>query len=184
MIMKRFLIICLLILAVGCTKTYTRPAEEEAKPEEVVKEEVIEVKEQETEEIAYAKEEDIGEQELSPEEVAEMAKTVLKDVLFDFDKYQIRPDARPSLDEVASLLGDKKDLSLIIEGHCDERGTTEYNLALGERRAKSAKNYIVSLGVSPSRMNTVTYGEEKPVCTYQEENCWQKNRRAHFVVVK
>ena len=75
-------------------------------------------------------------------------------------------------------------LNVIVEGHCDERGTNEYNLALGEKRAKSTKKYLVSLGVSPSRVIIVTYGEEKPLCSDSNESCWQSNRRAHFVVAK
>jgi len=102
-------------------------------------------------------------------------------VLFDFDKYNIRDDARPTLDAIASYLKQNAQVNITIEGNCDERGTNEYNLALGERRAKSARDYLSSLGVSPSRISVVTYGEEKPVCTEQNETCWQKNRRDHFV---
>jgi len=79
-----------------------------------------------------------------------------------------------------------KDSSAIlsIEGHCDERGTNEYNLALGDRRAKAVKDYLVSLGVPSSRIETISYGEEKPLCSAQNEDCWAKNRRAHFVLLK
>ena len=104
--------------------------------------------------------------------------------MFDFDKYNIREDARPVLDDVASFLNQNKNMNIVIEGHCDERGTNEYNLALGERRSKSTKNYLVSLGVSPARMIIITYGEEKPLCVQQDESCWQLNRRAHFVIVR
>jgi peptidoglycan-associated lipoprotein len=77
-----------------------------------------------------------------------------------------------------------KGANITIEGHCDERGTNEYNLALGEKRAKSAMDYLVSLGVSSSRMGMITYGEENPVCVQKNEACWQKNRRAHFIFIK
>jgi peptidoglycan-associated lipoprotein len=184
--MKRFLAllsVLFIMFAAGCARKYTKPAPAPAKPEEQVKEEVLtpEKTSQPEEEISYAKEEEISESRLSPEE---RAKAVLQDVLFDYDKYDIKPDARPILDSVASLLNEEPRLNVVIEGHCDERGTNEYNLALGERRARSVKNYLVSLGVSPSRLITITYGEEKPLCTEKSESCWKKNRRAHFVVVK
>jgi peptidoglycan-associated lipoprotein len=108
----------------------------------------------------------------------------LKDALFDFDRYNIRSDARAVLDSVASWLNKNRDINVLIEGHCDERGTNEYNLALGEKRANATKDYLVSKGIAPSRMNTLSYGEERPACTAQNENCWQKNRRAHFVVTR
>ncbi|MBI5663471.1 MAG: peptidoglycan-associated lipoprotein Pal, partial [Nitrospirae bacterium] len=114
----------------------------------------------------------------------DLTKSIFKDVLFDYDKYDIKPEARPALDAVAAYLGSNKGINIVVEGHCDDRGTNEYNLALGERRAKSAKNYLTSLGVSPDRMIIITFGEEKPVCTAQNEACWQQNRRAHFVIVK
>ena len=107
-----------------------------------------------------------------------------KDALFDYDKYDIRPDAREVLDSVASWLNSHRDIKALVEGHCDERGTNEYNLALGERRAKAARDYLISRGVSHKRMSIITYGEEKPACTEQNEECWQKNRRAHFIVTK
>ena len=181
-LMKKLVAVCLLIFAVSCTKTYTRPSEEEVKPPKEIQEEVMKVEEEAPEEIAYARDEQIGERDLSPAEVAEVAKMVFSDIHFDYDKYNIRPDARPMLDQVASFMSENGDYNIVIEGHCDERGTNEYNLALGERRAKSTKNYLVSLGVSSPRISTVTFGEEKPLCTDTSETCWQSNRRAHFVV--
>jgi len=180
--MKKLFVVFLLVFAVSCTKTYTRPSEEEVKPAEEIKEEVMKVEEEAAEDIAYSRDEDIGERDLSPAEVEEMAKTVFSDIHFDYDKYNIRPDARPMLDQVASFMGENGDYNVVIEGHCDERGTNEYNLALGERRAKSTKNYLISLGISSSRISTVTFGEEKPLCIDTSETCWQSNRRAHFVV--
>jgi peptidoglycan-associated lipoprotein len=181
-LMKKLFIVLLLIFAVSCTKTYTRPSEEEVKPAEQIKEEVMKVEEEAPEEIVYTGDEAIGERDLSSAEVAEIAKTVFSDILFDYDKYNIRPDSRPMLDKVASFMGENNGYNVVIEGHCDERGTNEYNLALGERRAKSTKNYLVSLGVTSARISTVTFGEEKPLCTGQSGTCWQSNRRAHFVV--
>lgn len=106
---------------------------------------------------------------------------ILRDIHFDFDKYDVRDDAKPVLRFLADYLIKNTSESILMEGHCDERGTNEYNLALGERRAQSAKKYILSLGVASSRMETISYGEEKPLCTGKTEDCWQKNRRVHFV---
>jgi peptidoglycan-associated lipoprotein len=106
----------------------------------------------------------------------------LRDVFFDFDKYDIRPTDAKTLDANASWLKSNPNFLVLIEGHCDERGTNEYNLALGERRAKSTMNYLVSQGVQASRITIISYGEERPVCTQKTEECWAKNRRAHFLV--
>src|SRR3989442_1208294 len=106
----------------------------------------------------------------------------LADIHFDFDKYTIRPKDADLLDQNARWLkAHEKDL-LLIEGHCDERGTNEYNLALGERRAKAAMNYLVAQGVAARRITIISYGEERPQCTDHNEACWAKNRRAHFLV--
>jgi peptidoglycan-associated lipoprotein len=106
----------------------------------------------------------------------------LRDVFFDFDKYDIRPGDAKILDANASWLKSNPDNLVLIEGHCDERGTNEYNLALGERRAKSTMNYLVSQGIQASRITIISYGEERPLCTEKTEECWAKNRRAHFLV--
>jgi peptidoglycan-associated lipoprotein len=114
-----------------------------------------------------------------PSEFSESAN--LKDVFFDFDKYDIRPSDAKILDTNATWLKANNNL-VLIEGHCDERGTNEYNLALGERRAKSTMNYLVAQGVQASRITIISYGEERPTCTEHTEECWAKNRRAHFLV--
>ena len=100
---------------------------------------------------------------------------------FDFDKAEIRPGDAQTLDTNASWLREHPEQLVLIEGHCDERGTAEYNLALGDRRAKSTMNYLASRGVSTSRMSIISYGEERPVCTEKNEACWSKNRRAMFL---
>ena len=105
----------------------------------------------------------------------------LKDVFFDFDKYDIRAADAKMLDSNAAWLKTNDNL-VLIEGHCDERGTNEYNLALGERRANATRSYLASLGVSDVRMRVLSYGEERPVCTESDESCWAQNRRAHMVV--
>lgn len=106
---------------------------------------------------------------------------ILRDIYFDFDKYDVTDDAKPTLKALADYLIKSKPGSILIEGHCDERGTSEYNLALGEKRALSTKKYLVSFGVSSSWLETISYGEEKPLCAGKTEDCWQKNRRVHFV---
>jgi peptidoglycan-associated lipoprotein len=116
----------------------------------------------------------------SPKEFVSVPE--LKDIHFDFDKYDIRPGDAKILDTNASWLKSNPDQLVLIEGHCDERGTNEYNLALGERRAKATMNYLVSQGVQANRITIISYGEERPVCTEHNEACWSKNRRAHFLV--
>jgi peptidoglycan-associated lipoprotein len=113
---------------------------------------------------------------------AEMPSQRLTDAYFDFDKYNIRDDARATLENDARWLKDNPKVRVKIEGHCDERGTTEYNLALGERRAKAVKRLLIALGVEKIRPSTISYGKERPVCTEHNETCYQKNRRAHFTV--
>ena len=105
----------------------------------------------------------------------------VRDAYFDFNKADIRPDARQALAKTAELLRNYPQFRVTIEGHCDERGSTEYNLALGDRRAGAVKQYLVSLGISADRMTTVSFGKEKPFCTQSNETCWQQNRRGHFV---
>ena len=176
--MKKVFIVLLLVFAVGCSTKHLKPGHDTTETgdgtvfagKEVVGEQV------------YMGDED-GEVSSETEALTE-GTAIAKDVLFDYDKYDIKPEARPILDSVASLMNSNAGLNITIEGHCDERGTNEYNLALGEKRAKSARDYLVSLGVSSSRMGMITYGEENPVCVQKNEACWQKNRRAHFIFIK
>jgi peptidoglycan-associated lipoprotein len=111
-----------------------------------------------------------------------MAVAALKEVYFDFDKYDIRAEDAKTLDANAAWLKSNADNLVLIEGHCDERGTNEYNLALGERRAKATMNYLVSQGIQANRITIISYGEERPVCNEKTEACWAKNRRANFLV--
>jgi len=106
----------------------------------------------------------------------------LKEIYFDFDKYDLRPDARTSLKANAGWLKGNPSAQVDVEGHADERGTNEYNLALGAKRAQAAKDYLVTLGVSAGRLSTKSYGEEVPVCREKTEECWKTNRRDRFVV--
>jgi peptidoglycan-associated lipoprotein len=113
--------------------------------------------------------------------LSELFEQNVKDAYFDFNKSDIRGDARSNLTKTAEFLRSYPQIRVTIEGHCDERGSTEYNIGLGERRAQAAKNYLVSLGISADRMDTVSWGKERPFCTEHDESCWQQNRRAHFV---
>jgi len=110
------------------------------------------------------------------------SKGYLKDAFFDFDKADLREDARTALAADAQWLKQYGSIRVLIEGHADERGTEEYNLSLGQKRASSVKDYLVSLGVEGSRVNTVSYGKARPFCADHDENCWQQNRRGHFVI--
>ena len=107
---------------------------------------------------------------------------LLKDVRFDYDSADIREADRQVLAENAEILKKFDFIRVTIEGHCDERGTVEYNLALGERRARAASDYLVSLGVAADRLKTVSYGKEVPACPQSNEECWSRNRRDHFTV--
>jgi peptidoglycan-associated lipoprotein len=105
----------------------------------------------------------------------------LRDVFFDFDKHTIRPDAARTLDANIDWLKSNASVLILIEGHCDERGTNVYNLALGERRAKATQDYLEARGVGAARITIISYGEERPACTARNEACWAQNRRAHFL---
>jgi len=106
----------------------------------------------------------------------------VQDIYFDYDKYDIREDARVTLNNDARALNERSGIRFTIEGHCDERGSEKYNLALGDKRANASKQYLVGQGVGTDRIETISYGEEKQVCSDHNEECWQKNRRAHFVL--
>jgi peptidoglycan-associated lipoprotein len=128
----------------------------------------------------------------APPPVAKAPETTLqqlfdkevKDAFFDYDKADVRPDARDALTQTAQFLRSYPQVKVVVEGHCDERGSTEYNLALGDRRAAAAKQFLTSLGISADRMETVSYGKERPFCSASTEECYQQNRRAHIVMGK
>jgi peptidoglycan-associated lipoprotein len=132
-------------------------------------------------------EEELGEEGLSEKMAAERtesAKTIFEnqDIQFEFDSIRLTPVAQEILTKKAAWLRANPKAKVTIEGHCDSRGTNEYNLALGEGRAQSAKAFLVDLGIDPSRLNTISYGEERPIDRAQTEEAWAKNRRAHFVI--
>ena len=114
----------------------------------------------------------------------ELFSQTVKDIYFDYDKSDINPDQQPALQGDADFLKQHPNITFTIEGHCDERGSTEYNLALGDSRANSVRNALVQNGVSADHIKTISYGKEKPFCTESTEQCWQQNRRGHFVYQK
>ncbi len=173
------LILCFGLIMIGCPKKTTVKEEPSVKKEEAAKAEAERAKE------TKAKEQ--FEKSLVAEKTPGIAgevfeSSLLKDIHFDFDRYNVRPGDASILRENAVLLKKYPNVKIQIEGHCDERGTVEYNLALGERRANSAKDYLVSLGISPARISTISYGKEKPLDSGHNEAAWAKNRRAHTVV--
>jgi peptidoglycan-associated lipoprotein len=121
---------------------------------------------------------------VQPRTIESILNSDVQDAFFDYDKSDIRSDARDALtrdaDALKAILSSFPNATIMVEGHCDERGSAEYNLGLGDRRAASAKDYLVSLGVPGDRLKPISYGKERPQCTESTEACWQKNRRAHF----
>lgn len=206
--MKRFTSIAVLIMAAallaGCPKKPTIVKEEakapaaEVKPDTKAKEEAEAKARAEAEARARAEADAKAKAEAEArakaeaeararEEAAKVEAKVkeefrLEDIHFDLDKYDIKEMDREILNSLGEWLAKNKNVKIQIEGHCDERGTNEYNLALGDRRANNTKQYLVTLGVSAGRISTVSYGEEKPLCTESSEDCWFKNRRGHFVI--
>lgn len=134
--------------------------------------------------------EQVTEQQIAKVESGDVPSNVeeisgmFKDIYFDYDKYEINESGKLVLRSVADYLAKNRAYKILIEGHCDDRGTSEYNLALGDKRAKSAKDFLLSLGVPSSRADVISYGKEKQLCGERTEECWTKNRRAHFVILK
>ncbi len=180
--MKRLLVLFALVafVSAGCAKKETVKPEAE-KPAEK-KEAVQKAPEKVTEQKLPSGKESV--QSLEKETAGmEEKEGLFKDINFEFDKYDVSGSYRAELKSIAEWMAKNSGAKLSIEGHCDDRGTNEYNLALGDRRAKAVKDYLISLGVPAARLQTISYGEEKPLCTEQTEECWAKNRRAHFVVL-
>lgn len=185
--MKRFFVLAVILglAAFGCAekKAAAPPVQQEVQQPETQPPKAMVPEQSKTPEK-------IGEQQIAKVESKEIPSTteeisgVFKDIYFEFDRYDIREDAKPVLKTVADYLRKNTSYKILVEGHCDERGTSEYNLGLGDRRAKSVKDYLISLGVPSARTETISYGKEKPVCSEPTEDCWAKNRRGHFVVMK
>jgi len=158
-------ILCLVLLVAGCAgKKAIKPA---------VEPEIANVPEQKP---------------VAPETVkqpkVEKEVLILEMIHFEFDKYRLLPEAKAVLEKNAEILKSHPDVKTVIEGHCDERGTAEYNLALGEKRALSARKYLIDLGISPERLSTISYGKERPLDPGSNEEAWSKNRRDEFKVVQ
>lgn len=174
----------MMLLAFGCAKKeVVKPG---VAPVPEVKKAVPEKRAPEELAAKPMEEAKIREEELARERVLKRGIAVFEneDIHFDFDKYNIRPDAAEILKRKAEWLKVHPNVHVLIEGHCDERGTEEYNLALGERRANSAKQFLLNLGVDTGCMSTISYGEERPLDPGHNEEAWAKNRRAHFVITK
>ncbi|KJR44000.1 Peptidoglycan-associated lipoprotein [Candidatus Magnetoovum chiemensis] len=124
------------------------------------------------------------ERRLYEQELLKKAQLVLHDVHFDYNAYSIREEDKPILRDISDFMLNNKDVYVMAEGHCDERGSNEYNLALGDQRAKAAKDFLIALGVPASRIEIISFGKERPGCFEHNEECWTKNRRAHFVLSK
>ena len=119
-----------------------------------------------------------------PPNVQELFEQNVRDAFFDLDKSDLRADAREALTKDAEFLRSYPQVRVSLEGHCDERGSTEYNLGLGQRRAEAAKNFLISLGIPSDRVETISWGKDRPFCGEHNEECWQQNRRAHFVMAR
>jgi peptidoglycan-associated lipoprotein len=197
LIMKKGLIfftIALFFVAIGfsgCAKKAVKkemgaeiPTAEEALGEPVEELEILEeAVEEPVEEVALIPGEELmAEPGVEAEAEAAVKPLKLKDVFFDYDRHVIRDDARETLYENARFLNKNKNIRITIQGHCDERGTIEYNIALGERRAMAVKRFLADLGVKPERIAILSFGKEKPFCLEHNEQCWQENRRAHIVL--
>lgn len=134
-------------------------------------------------ETAPPVEEEVTPEPTPPPPPPKLEESQLYTVYFDFDKFNLRTDAKADLDANFNLLSQFGDVIVKIEGHCDERGTVEYNLSLGEKRAKAAQDYLVGLGIDPNRISVISYGKERPVDNGHTEDAWAKNRRAEFRII-
>jgi peptidoglycan-associated lipoprotein len=176
--MKRLVLILAVVLMIasliGCAEKkvaappeqpVAKPSETMQKPESVTEKEVPSVQ-----------------QDAMTSGAKELA-TKVSDVLFAFDKYDLDDAAKTTIKGLSAIMG-KSNAKVIVEGNCDERGTKEYNLALGDKRANAAKQYLISLGIPSARIDTISYGKEKPLCAESTEECWTKNRRDHLVLTE
>jgi len=166
--LSALLVLFLLVLG-GCSKKQQKTGIEPTVPA--------------VEEPIKVPEENIPVVETKPEPTTMTATELgIKPVFYAFDKFDLSAEARETLNANGRILKGKADVRIIIEGHCDERGTSQYNMALGEKRAKTARDYLADLGVTPSRMEIVSYGKERPFAMGHDESAWAQNRRAHFVI--
>jgi peptidoglycan-associated lipoprotein len=192
---KRWIIITLALVFLvilslpSCTKkrissepATTTTAEEEARQraEEEARQKALQ--EEDLREEGLSESERVAEERAEERFAAERTMFENEDIYFEFDSIRLTPQAQEILTQKANWLRENPNVKVIIEGHCDNRGTNEYNLALGEGRAQSARAFLVDLGIEPSRLETISYGEERPLDPGQTEEAWAKNRRGHFVI--
>lgn len=169
----------LFVLFAGCQKKVVTQPEA---PSSMAKEQPESIQRKIPEKITEQKVESVSSSDTASP-YAEAKEGMFADILFDYDKYNVKESYKSEMQALSAWMMKNSSAKVSIEGHCDERGTNEYNLALGDRRAKSVKDYLLSLGLPASRIETISFGEEKPVCKEQNEECWSKNRRAHFVIL-
>ena len=181
--MKKIIIMSLSFLLIFGFAISCRKKVEEAPPPPQVKEQP---KVEKVEKPPVVKEPKLTEEEIFARKTLEELnrETPVDMIHFDYDKYFIRDDMKPILERNATYLKKWRSVRILIEGHCDERGTEEYNLALGERRAKAALDYLVSLGISADRLKTISYGKSQPVDPRHNEDAWYKNRRSQFTITE
>jgi peptidoglycan-associated lipoprotein len=188
-IMALALAVLVIFFAAACTKSKisSEPVTTTTAEEEAARRAAEEARQRELARQKALAEENLKEESISERMTSERAqddKTRFEneDIYFDFDSIRLTPEAQESLTKKGKWLRENPTTTVTIEGHCDNRGTNEYNLALGEGRAQSAKTFLMDLGIDAARLNTISYGEERPLDPQQTENAWAKNRRAHFVI--
>jgi peptidoglycan-associated lipoprotein len=182
--MKKVFILCLVLsLALAFSLSCRKKVQELPPPPPSVKEQPAAEK---VDEGAKVVKPALSEEEIFASKTLDQVnqEMPLSMIYFDFDKYFIREDAKPVLDSDATWLKKFRAAKVLIEGHCDERGTEDYNLALGERRAQSTQQYLISLGVSPERVKIISYGKSQPLDPGHDEFAWAKNRRAQFLIIE
>jgi len=168
-----------LMFVVSCAQKAVQSTSPDAPQVEMTKEDDME-SQVEVEDLA--KQQALEEEALEREKAASRSMFISEDIYFDYDDSSLKDVDRETLKRKAVWLNNNPEASIIIEGHCDERGTTEYNLALGDRRAESARSFLIDLGINPSRLEKISYGEEMPADSGPGEEAWAKNRRAQFTV--
>ncbi|MCD6327080.1 peptidoglycan-associated lipoprotein Pal [bacterium] len=157
-------------------------SEQVEKDQQAQQEEAAPVESEEFAEPYSPPEDQVEEQPQESTKRADISSLQSPDIRFDFDQANLKPKSREVLNKIAFSMFDYPELTLVIEGHCDERGSNEYNLALGERRARAAKDYLIQMGVEPHRIDAISFGEEKPLDTRHNVAAWAKNRRDTFVI--
>lgn len=178
-IFKMFLAIIFIVAVQSCIKKQVKTASDVSEK----KEPAIEISQSSKTISSDELVSEFGGREKTEADVRKKVAASLKTVYFDFDKYELKNEATQTLSQNAKIIMENN-LSIIVEGHCDERGTQQYNLSLGQKRANTVKDYYIRLGVDPSKIATISYGEEMPVCYDKNEDCWALNRRAETKVTQ